>query len=72
MGRIAIVSASLGAGHDGAAQEIARRLGEAGYQVDRYDFLEMLSLGIGRRAKAAYRRQLDVVPQTWEWLLNFL
>lgn len=72
MGRIAIVSASLGAGHDGAAQELARRLGEAGYQVERYDFLEMLSFGIGRRAKAAYRRQLDVVPQTWEWLLNFL
>ncbi|HEX4223131.1 MAG TPA: glycosyltransferase [Pseudonocardiaceae bacterium] len=72
MGRIAIVSASLGAGHDGAAQEIARRLGDAGYQVDRYDFLEMLAFGMGRRAKAAYRRQLDVVPQTWEWLLNFL
>ena len=72
MGRIAIVSASLGAGHDGAAQEIGRRLGEAGYDVERYDFMEMLSFGIGRRAKAAYRRQLDVVPQTWEWLLNFL
>ncbi|HEV3359745.1 MAG TPA: glycosyltransferase [Pseudonocardiaceae bacterium] len=72
MGRIAIVSASLGAGHDGAAQEIGRRLADAGYEVDRYDFLEMLSFGIGRRAKATYRRQLDVVPQTWEWLLNVL
>ncbi|HEX3779619.1 MAG TPA: glycosyltransferase [Pseudonocardiaceae bacterium] len=66
------MSASLGAGHDGAAKEIARRLQVAGYQVDRYDFLEHLAFGIGRRARTAYRRQLDVVPQTWEWLLNFL
>ncbi len=72
MGRIVIVSASLGAGHDGAAKELARRLQVAGYEVDRYDFLELLAFGIGRRARAAYRRQLDVVPQTWEWLLNFL
>lgn len=72
MGRIAIVSASLGAGHDGAAKELARRLRVAGYEVDRYDFLEHLAFGIGRRGRAAYRKQLDAVPQTWEWVLNLL
>lgn len=72
MGRIAIVSASLGAGHDGAAREIARRLRGAGYEVDCHDFLDLLPLRLGRRVREAYRRQLNVVPQSWEWLLDML
>ena len=72
MGRIAIVSASLGAGHDGAAREIARRLRTSGHLVDSYDYLELLPFGIGRRVRAAYRRQLDVAPWSWEWLLSRL
>lgn len=72
MGRIAIVSASLGAGHDGAAHEIARRLEAHGHDVSCHDFLDLLPLGIGRRVKAAYRKQLDVAPGTWEWLLKTL
>lgn len=72
MGRIAIVSASLGAGHDGAAHEIARRLEAHGHEVICHDFLDLLPLGLGRRLKAVYRRQLDVAPGSWEWLLNTL
>jgi UDP-N-acetylglucosamine:LPS N-acetylglucosamine transferase len=72
VGRIAIVSASLGAGHDGAAREIARRLRDSGHPVDCYDYLELLPFGIGMRARAAYRRQLNVAPWSWEWLLSKL
>ncbi|HEX9338953.1 MAG TPA: glycosyltransferase [Pseudonocardiaceae bacterium] len=72
MGRIAIVSASLGAGHDGAAYEIGRRLRTAGHDVTCYDFLDLLPWGIGRRVRAAYRKQLDIAPGSWEWLLNML
>lgn len=72
MGRIAIVSASLGAGHDGAAREIGRRLTEAGHDVTCHDFLDLLPWGIGRRVREAYRKQLDIAPGSWEWLLNTL
>ncbi|HEX5402975.1 MAG TPA: glycosyltransferase, partial [Pseudonocardiaceae bacterium] len=72
MGRIAIVSAGLGAGHDGAAKEIGRRLAAAGHQVTCHDFLELLPGRVGRRVREAYRRQLDIAPGSWEWLLNVL
>ncbi|HEX3588657.1 MAG TPA: glycosyltransferase [Pseudonocardiaceae bacterium] len=72
MGRIAIVSASLGAGHDGAAREIGRRLADAGHDVSWHDFLDLLPVGVGRRMKSAYRTQLDVAPGSWEWLLTAL
>lgn len=72
MGRIAIVSASLGAGHDGAAHEIGRRLAADGHDVTCHDFLDLLPMGIGRRLRAAYRRQLAIAPGSWEWLLNVL
>lgn len=72
MGRIAIVSASLGAGHDGAAHELGRRLAAGGHDVTCYDFLDLLPLGIGRRVRDAYRRQLAIAPGSWEWLLNVL
>jgi processive 1,2-diacylglycerol beta-glucosyltransferase len=69
VGRIAIVSASLGAGHDGAAHEIARRLRLAGHQVDCHDFLDFLPGRFGSRVKETYRKQLAVAPGSWEWLL---
>jgi UDP-N-acetylglucosamine:LPS N-acetylglucosamine transferase len=72
VGRIAIVSASLGAGHDGAAHEIGRRLADHGHEVTCHDFLDLLPLGIGRRVREAYRRQLDIAPGSWEWLLKTL
>lgn len=70
MGRIAIVSASLGAGHDGAAKEIARRLRLGGHEVTCHDFLDLLPGRFGRRVKDAYRKQLAIAPGSWEWLLN--
>jgi UDP-N-acetylglucosamine:LPS N-acetylglucosamine transferase len=72
VGRIAIVSASLGAGHDGAAHEIGRRLTAAGHEVTCHDFLDLLPFGIGKIVKESYRRQLAVAPGSWEWLLNAL
>ncbi len=72
MGRIAVISASIGAGHDSAAQELARRLRAAGYAVDCYDFLEMLPFGLGRALRAVYRQQLACAPASWEWLLKVL
>lgn len=72
MGRIVIVSASLGAGHDGAAHEIARRLQDVGHEVDCHDFLDLLPFHWGRKVREAYRKQLAIAPGSWEWLLNML
>lgn len=72
MAQIVIVSAGLGAGHDGAAQEIARRLRACGHHVTCHDFLDLLPLRLGRWLRSAYRRQLDVAPGSWEWLLTAL
>jgi UDP-N-acetylglucosamine:LPS N-acetylglucosamine transferase len=72
MGRIVIVSASLGAGHDGAARALAHRLRAAGHEVSGHDFLDLLPGRLGAVLRAAYRRQLAVAPNSWEWLLTRL
>jgi hypothetical protein len=67
--RVVIVSARVGAGHDGAARELARKYRARGLQVDRVDFLDLLPGRLGRVLCAAYRRQLTVAPRSWDWLL---
>ncbi|MBB6629748.1 glycosyltransferase [Nocardioides sp. KIGAM211] len=67
--RVLIVSASVGAGHDGAATELARQAAAAGYAVDRVDFLDLFPRGVGGLLRAAYRIQLRSAPATWGWLL---
>jgi processive 1,2-diacylglycerol beta-glucosyltransferase len=72
MDRIAIVSAGIGAGHDGAAKELARRLRDRGFEVDRLDFLDVLPGRLGRALCAGYHRQLETLPRSWDWLLLVL
>jgi UDP-N-acetylglucosamine:LPS N-acetylglucosamine transferase len=71
-GRISIVSASVGAGHDGAAAELARRLTEAGYRVDCHDFLDLLGDRAGKALRRAYATELRVAPESWGWLVGNL
>src|SRR3954462_7693392 len=68
-GPVVIFSASIGAGHDGTAAELARRLQDLGHQVVRHDFLDTLPAGLGRRLRAAYALQLRTFPQNWGQLL---
>jgi UDP-N-acetylglucosamine:LPS N-acetylglucosamine transferase len=72
MERIVIVSARVGAGHDGAAEELARRYTARGRQVDRYDFLDLLPGRLGQLLCDSYHRQLQVAPRSWDWLLGAL
>jgi hypothetical protein len=67
---VAIISASIGAGHDGAARELARRLVIAGYAVRRHDFLDLLPAGWGETIRASYAGQLRHAPASWGWLLR--
>jgi processive 1,2-diacylglycerol beta-glucosyltransferase len=68
-GRIVIVSAGVGAGHDGAARQLQARLVDLGYRVRVVDFLDLLPGTVGRLLRGAYRFQLRTVPRTWEWVL---
>lgn len=72
MERIVIVSARVGAGHDGAAAELARRFRGHERQVDRYDFLDLLPGRLGRLLCGFYHRQLEVAPRSWDWMLGTL
>ncbi|MGH3437745.1 MAG: glycosyltransferase [Sciscionella sp.] len=72
MARIVLISASVGAGHDGVARQLATGLAAAGHQVDCYDFLALLPRRLGTRLRAAYRRQLAAAPRSWGWLLRAL
>ncbi len=69
---VLIVSASIGAGHDGAAAEISRQATAAGCSVERVDFLDLFPLGIGHLMRTSYRLQLKAAPATWGWLLSRL
>ncbi|MFJ8007772.1 MGDG synthase family glycosyltransferase [Streptomyces fagopyri] len=65
-GRIAIFSASVGAGHDGAAAELARRLTADGFAVDRHDLLDLLPAGLGRAVRTGYHRMLVRAPWAYQ------
>ncbi|WP_199826925.1 MGDG synthase family glycosyltransferase [Streptomyces sp. WM6378] len=65
-GRITIVSASVGAGHDGAADALALRLEAAGFAVDRHDFLDLLPFRLGRGLSDAYHRLLTSAPSGYQ------
>jgi UDP-N-acetylglucosamine:LPS N-acetylglucosamine transferase len=60
--RIVIISASVGAGHDGAAAEIARRLAASGYRVDHRDFVDLIPGHAGKLLRVGYRRLLALAP----------
>jgi UDP-N-acetylglucosamine:LPS N-acetylglucosamine transferase len=65
MSHIAIVSASVGAGHDGAAAELGRRLTAAGYRVDTHDLVELLPRPFGALLSHGYQRQVQSAPWLW-------
>jgi UDP-N-acetylglucosamine:LPS N-acetylglucosamine transferase len=68
--RVVVVSASIGAGHDGAAAELARQLRATGSPVDRLDLLDILPWRSGRLIRAGYRAELRRAPRTWGWLTD--
>jgi UDP-N-acetylglucosamine:LPS N-acetylglucosamine transferase len=70
MRRVVVISASFGAGHDGAAAELTRRLETLGCTVERHDFVELLPRGAGAMLRNLYRRQLTMVPSSWGWLMT--
>jgi UDP-N-acetylglucosamine:LPS N-acetylglucosamine transferase len=70
--RAVIVSASVGAGHDAVAEELAARLEEAGVVVDRHDFLDVLPGPAGKILVGSYHGMLERAPWTWKLLYGSL
>ncbi len=64
-----VITASVGAGHDGAAVEWARRLRDQGFEVDIHDFLAVLGRILGEGMRDAYETVLHRAP--WVYALFF-
>ncbi len=67
MGRVLVVSASMGEGHDGAARELVRRLEERGHTTRTVDFLDAAPFGIGALTRTSYELQLRKAPWTYQF-----
>ncbi|MBO0840580.1 MAG: glycosyltransferase [Sciscionella sp.] len=70
--RIVVISASVGAGHDGVADQLASRLSAEGHRIERHDFLAMVPARLGWLFRTLYHRQLTCAPRSWGWLLHAL
>jgi UDP-N-acetylglucosamine:LPS N-acetylglucosamine transferase len=69
-GRIQVLSASIGAGHDGAARELADRLAQRGFQVDHADLLTVFPRWIGTAIRGSYRGMLLRQPWIYDALFR--
>jgi processive 1,2-diacylglycerol beta-glucosyltransferase len=69
--RVLIISASMGAGHDGAAREMAQRLEAAGHQATVRDFLDSGPLHIGAALRGGYQFELKHVPSAYDVTYRF-
>lgn len=70
--RILVLSGSVGAGHDGAARELAARLSAAGVHVDVRDFLDALPTPVPRLLRDGYTLTVDRAPGVFSWLFRRL
>ena len=66
---ILIVSASMGAGHDGAARELQRRLEAQGHTVTVVDYLTMIPFRLGGFVRWTYLFQLQ--KMAWSYDLTY-
>jgi UDP-N-acetylglucosamine:LPS N-acetylglucosamine transferase len=63
---VLVISASMGAGHDGAARELADRLESAGHHAEVRDFLDSGPLRLGAVLRSGYEFELKHVPSAYE------
>ena len=70
--RVLIVSGSVGAGHDGAAYELAARLERAGVEVAVRDFLDAVPRPVARVLREGYVMAIERMPLAFEVLFRGL
>ena len=64
--KILIVSASMGAGHDGAAKELSARLIAQGNSAEIVDYMEMIPFRLGGVVRWSYKFQLRHFAWTYD------
>jgi len=65
--RVLVLSASMGAGHDGAARELCRRLEADGHAAARADWLTLVPMRLGLFIRWFYGMQLAKAPGSYRW-----
>ncbi len=68
MPSVLIISAAMGAGHDGVAYELERRLHSRGAEARVVDYLDLLPARMGPFYRRVYQGQLKHAPSSYEWL----
>jgi UDP-N-acetylglucosamine:LPS N-acetylglucosamine transferase len=68
---VLILSASMGAGHDGAARELAHRLRGRGHHAEVRDFLDAGPLRLGAALRGGYQFELRHVPSAYNATYRF-
>jgi processive 1,2-diacylglycerol beta-glucosyltransferase len=71
-GRVVILSATVGQGHEGAARELARRLRERGQQVEVHDYLDALPAYARHVLKDLYAPTVQYAPAAFDLLFHGL
>lgn len=70
--RVLVISGSVGAGHDGAADELISRLAKRGVAAERRDFLDALPRPFRYILRDGYRLSVGYVPAFFDWLFASL
>src|SRR3978361_2217529 len=71
-GRVLVVSGGVGAGHDGAAKELAERGRAAGVVVDVRDYLDAVPSWMARLLRDGYTGTVGYVPAAFELFFKLL
>ncbi|HEY2222220.1 MGDG synthase family glycosyltransferase [Actinomycetospora sp.] len=71
-GRVVIISATVGQGHEGAARELARRLVARGVQVEVHDYLDALPAAARRVLRDLYQPTVQYAPALFDTLFDGL
>ncbi|WP_157647760.1 MGDG synthase family glycosyltransferase [Actinomycetospora chiangmaiensis] len=71
-GRVVILSATVGQGHEGAARELARRLRARGQQVEVHDYLDALPAYARHVLKDLYAPTVQYAPVAFDLLFHGL
>lgn len=71
-GRVVVLGASVGQGHDGAARELARRLSGAGVDVAVHDYLDALPIAVRRALRDLYAPTVQYLPALFDGLFRGL
>jgi UDP-N-acetylglucosamine:LPS N-acetylglucosamine transferase len=70
--RVLVISGSVGAGHDGAADELISRLAKLGIAADRRDYLDALPRACRYMLRDGYRLSVGYAPSFFDWMFAHL